>query len=534
MPTAARKLALALSSPRAAAIALVALTLLAFGKALSNAYAYDGISLIARMRPFAHDPWVVFDAERYGAATAIMSWRPLGALLTMLVDIRLFGERPVLSHALNLVLHAATAVGIYRIGLRLVGAQAGAAERLACLAGAALFAVHPLVSEVVLCAGFRYDSIATLSIVAAVLCLLRANERPALAIAAALASMAVGLLAKESAAACLPVGVAAMLAMRARRGPAAAFAVGALVVLAAWFAAWSRFRYEGYSTEYLGGGGRVLGVANFCVASVEIYLRKLLLPWPLRIDYRFEPATSLLSGRVIFAASVLVLLGAAVVRLACKHPLCLVGAAWIVAGFAPVSQIVPVPDPVAERFCHAPMAGAALLLAGGLTLLAKRRALFERAGWVAAALIVAWTGLSVARSLEWRDEISLNLTTWRGLDTDEALESRGALHLLRASRAADPAAARSSLALAEAELSRLLARTPDHPAGNRLMGAACLATGRLDEAERFAAAAVRLAPDDPAAKALRAACEKARTSQPPGNPAESLQPPTSDLRPPSR
>lgn len=515
MDKVANRLPEMLATTRWSIAVLWSIVLAAFGKSLTNAYAYDGLMLIDRMRAFAGTPSVVFDADAYGTATGIMSWRPLGALATMIVDIRLFGESPPLSHGLNLVLHATTASLLLLLARRIAGKHASVPERLACLAGACVFAVHPLVSEVVLCAGFRYDMFATVSLAGMLLALTRAADRPAPSIAAGLALFAVALLGKETAAAGLLLGPLAMAATGCGPRQIAVFAAGAACVLAAWLALWMQYRFADYPSEFLGGGGRLLGIANFLVAGVEVYLRLFAAPWPLRIDHGFVPVDSLFAGRVAFAVAVVAAALAGAAILARRHSLCLLGGLWIAATFAPVSQIAPVPDPVAERFCYAPMAGAALLAAGALSLLARADRNRPALSRLAVATILAWTALSAVRAWDWRDNIALNLARWRGIETAEALESRSALLAMRAEqllRAGDAEASRASIALAEDELSRLLEQDPSSAEANRLMAALCLATGRADDAQRFAAEAVRLAPDDPLVQALVRALEAYRAA----------------------
>lgn len=502
-----------------AAVSLLLLVLLTFGQALLNQYAYDSAVVMSRLvAPGAPIPFAgLFSPADWSELTGVMSWRPLTLAVFLGLDVHLFGSTPWLSHALNLLLHALNSFLVYTLLRRWPGFGTG--WLIPALAAAA-FAVHPLVSETVLCVGFRFDLLVMALVLSGALVALRSagteSWSPAhftgTAICCAILLLALG--AKETAV----LGLFLMPALyhlrkRCFNESAVLFAC-LLIVTFCFFQIWRLFRFEDYPTSHLGGGGRTLGIANFLVSFWELYFHHLLIPWPLRIDHDFLAAESLASARSIVAIGLTLVAGAGALALARKSSLVAIGVLWIVVGFAPVSQVVPVPDPVAERFAYIPMGGAALLLAA---LLQGARARYP-ASWrplvlACGGLIALWAAISHVRSLDWRDDLTLNIRNWEAvsLRSERGEETLAGLYLTRAPQrmaTGDRAGVAADLRGAAQALDRLLARNPISPAAWRLRAVqVMMAGGPAEEAQAAALEAVRLAPNDPDAQRVLAAAE---------------------------
>jgi hypothetical protein len=539
------------------------LSMAVYGPVLSvGEYTYDGRAQIQRLHePFLGEPAladrslagaaaVLADPHRFGPATSHLSWRPLTALTTLIVDHRLFRETAALSVALNLLLHGLAAWLLFLCLRRMLAGRAPpphappATDPPAtggALAGALLFLLHPLNSETVLCAGFRPDLAATVLMLGMTLLILRRTAAPAhpesarpsgiphaLVTAAAVAAVfACALLFKEIAAAALVLMPLLAVMMRKRNGGKTALprifllaaALGA--VFAAFIVIWLRFRAAGYPAAFLGGDGRTLGVSNAVTALWEVYLRKLACPWPLRINGIFDPVASPLDPRMLWAAGGIAALLAATLLLFRHNRTAIFGLVWAGACFLPYMQLVPIPEPVAERFAYAPMAGIAMA-AGALVwqlwpLTEHWPALRRTAIFTGAALAMLCAGIACRRSFDWRTDIGLNIANWEeaGDTRPTALESLGALYLMKADReraGGDPAAAQKSLAKAGEALSRLRLAQPANVAGWRLGALWAWAEGRPEQAREFIRQAVRLAPDD---TAVRAAEKALNPAQPP-------------------
>jgi tetratricopeptide (TPR) repeat protein len=124
---------------------LVAITLLVFAGALSNGFVYDDGPQILQ-NPFVQNPHLwkrIFTGSVWsfqGAGTNF--YRPLQFACYWIL-YRLSGPNPAVFHLLNLLLYAASAWLVYRLGRELL------ANELAALAGALLWALHPVHVETV-------------------------------------------------------------------------------------------------------------------------------------------------------------------------------------------------------------------------------------------------------------------------------------------------------------------------------------------------------------------------------------------------
>ena len=483
------------------------LVLLAFGRALWNDYAYDSTLLIGRLAEENASASILFDTEAYGTRSGVMSYRPLTTLTHILYDLKLAGASPFWSHLLNLLIHAANGWLLFLLLARLLN---GEKARTAALFASAVFLVHPLVSEAVLCAGFRFD---LLALFFSLLALLMAESLSVnttggpLRIAIYASAMGLffflGLLAKEIAVIVLPL--APILIWKTDGGLAKPALSGVLLLLlfAGFYLIWKQFRFADYPTVFWGEEGRLFGMANFLASSVEVYLWKLAWPWPLRVDYAFEPLAGWGHPRLYKSLGVLLLLGGGVAWLSLREWVVAFGALWVLLAFAPVSQIVAIPDPVAERFAYVPMAGAAIILAGGLARLFSARR--ETAGPIAALFIcvlLVYTGLSHWRSWNWRNDVALNIANWEQADDQRpvARRSLGALYIERAKEqfsSGRPGRASQSLLRAGRNLRELLEIRREDSEGWRLLAVVHLASGDKEEARKAARRALELAPDDP-------------------------------------
>ncbi len=477
-----------------------------FGNSLYNEYAYDGEMLINNMKG---KEWAALSAlispDEYSGVTTILSWRPLTAFLYMAVDDHLFGTRPALSHALNLLFHALNGWLLFLLIRSFAGFKEGDYE-FAALPASLLFLVHPLVTETVLCVGFRGDLSALTFVLLSLNCIVKwMATRKNGYLAGAISLFAIALLFKEIAVVVLPMAPLLVLTQfwDAKRSRSLGVFGSFLLIFIVWFLIWRLFRYDMVGFDYLGSEGRLLGIANFIVASCEIYLNKLLIPFPMRIDHAFDPITTLGDLRLWLSLSILTVAAAVPVLLTRCAPTVLLGIAWIAAAFLPVSQIIVVPDPIAERFCYVPMGGIAFIFAG-LTETGLRRELFSRRTLLLLSLpfIVLLGGLSFLRTFDWRNDLELNIANWEAAtpNSEIAMESLGALYLSRSRVLAEqgnPTSAAEDMALSFEQLQSLVEQYPNNAQGHRLAAVWYLINNQQPAAQDSIKRALELDPTDP-------------------------------------
>jgi len=490
-------------------LATLVLGLTAFGGALWNEYAYDSGVAIERMGQLPLAGLGILDSPRiYGKMSGVMSYRPLYVGTFILLDVHAFGAQPILSHLFNILLHVASACLLFRF-VAVWFSREGQSSILPAAAAAGLLLLHPLVTEVVYCAGFRFDMWALFFLLLGLNLVVHAARTEPLKLwlwqAGAIAGcLLLALGGKEAGYLGAFVFPLCLLLLRGRAGVARASALFAvcMLVLLGFGLVWLQFQYPDYTREYLGGQGRLLGMVNFAVASAEVYMAKLVMPWPLRINCAFEPVTTFLNARVGQAAVLLVLAAALAFLIARKSRLAALGIVWVVLGFGPVSQITPVPDPVAERFWYVPMAGLAMFLAGAIDLWLTARPTHQR---VAATLLIlvglAYVCLCIRRSWDWRDDMALNIANWEQPNDrrPEAMRALATLYMSDAIKHRDAGQiedATASFLHAWENIQGLFLKAGNDAETHRLAALFHHQRGSTAEAQRYARVALQLAPEN--------------------------------------
>jgi len=394
--------------------------------------------------PVLDDGWVIFQnplvtrldlrqlfTQPYnagGPSTTSGVFRPL-TTLTYALTYAAAGRVTWPYHLTNLLLHAGVSVLVWALGVRIVarGGEDGKASKAPLLAGL-LFAVHPVHAEAVaglvgraelLAAGFTLGAL-----------LLALDRRVARwRLPAALALGAAGMLSKENAAvlpalfllAALTVPAAAGLAARPGLAPGAtrralrdALLVAALLALpVALYLALRPHAGPGggapADSAWFGVQPRGVVVGTMSRALAE-YLRLLVWPHPLGLDFTYAarlPMTPWTDPAALGAAAVWGAVLAAGLASLRRAPLRALAILWVFAALLPVSNVlVPTGVLMAERLLYLPSAGACIGLGAGLAWAADRlraRRQPDAPVWLlAGAVLVAWSGWTVARNADWR------------------------------------------------------------------------------------------------------------------------------------
>ncbi len=407
------------ATPRGAATIVAAAAVLAFARSLGNGFTYDeGLVIVGAQRFLQSGAFGVLFSKSYFAYSLEGTWRPV-CTFTYMLDAAV-AMHPAVFKADSLLWHLVAAWLLMALSRRLLPPER---RRWALWAGL-LFVVHPVTTETVDNASFREDTLVTVFTLATLI--LALDGRRALA----LLCFALGLLSKESAV----VGPALLGILRLagfegqRRRPGAAtlppagrarllWTARELLPFGAVTAGYLALRFGPMQTpvayaRYPGGtfGATLIGLPAIWAHD----LRLLVWPWPLCAEYtgyfRFgrQPwGPVALAGAVVLAY--LGLLAAAARRGA---RLVAFGLGWFLLALLPVSNLLPIPIPAAERFLYLPLCGVALAVAGAFGWLAERRP--DRARPVGAALaglLVVFVALTNRRHRDWRDDQTLWLAT---------------------------------------------------------------------------------------------------------------------------
>lgn len=416
---------------------LAALCGVAFANAFPREFTYDSAEVITNHPMLtAEQPWSALWLNSYwGEHRNSGLYRPV-TILTFRVERLILGfEQAAPYAAVNLLLHACVVLLLWRLALRWIGSEMGAAV------AAAVFAVHPVATAVIPNLVGRADLLATAGTLAALLAWERAfdGDRVRLLwLGAAMLCWVVGLLSKESAVA---FPVIALVRDAARLGswralwPKRQWAYAAVVVvgIAWWCWRWWVLDHMPPAFTRIEDNPLLAGtLAERWMTALYVmglYLRLAILPLHLSADYSFNQVplvSSPLEPRFLAAAAALIVLAAVAVLAwrSGKSRFVALGVAFFLLALLPVSNLVVLIGTImADRLAYLPLAGLCVALGGGAALVWARwpargvRGAVVGAACLAAALLVVRTHL---RNPTWRDSIAL----WRQTVLDAPNSSR--------------------------------------------------------------------------------------------------------------
>ncbi len=361
-------------------------------RSLGGAFVYDDTRFISdNPAVVRHVGWLRYFADpatvdSMGSHAIV---RPLRTI-DFALDWSLFGNSPAAFHVHSLLWHALAAALLCLVLRRLVG-DGGAA-----LAGALLWAVHPVQVESVAWISSRGDAAMGACSLLSILFALRA-ERVGGDLAVSLVAAAAAMCFKETAVALPLVVVALRWTGRARTPwwPHLVVAGGYLVY---------RFTVGGgdQSAGYVLGGS-VVGTFATMFRAFGFYVVETLLP-AQSLDWYLTPSTTILDGAALVWLAAHAALVASAVLARRRAPLWTLAVAWFYVFLLPVSNWpFFLGIPTTERFLYLPLAGVALAIAWTL-------ARAPRAATTAALVAAAALGAqSAARTTMWRSDDEL----WR-------------------------------------------------------------------------------------------------------------------------
>jgi tetratricopeptide (TPR) repeat protein len=429
-----------------ARLLLLAVALAAFGGSLFAGFHFDDYAIFSGpLRPPLRDPHLL-------------------TRLTFWLNDALGGQDPLGYHAVNLLIHLGAVLLAYECLRRMMPAAAA-------LAGAALFAIHPLQAEAVNSVAARGVMLAALLCFAALLAWLEGN--PWLALVA----FAAALLADEQCALFPLVLLLLRPQDRSRHQRWAALTMVALAIAA---------------VIRVPKGSYALGLVSFR------FLRLMLVPWGFTVapDVH-EP--------LWVALAVLAALGAEVVWI-WRHPGVPAEATWLMAGvllWIPGFASNPAKDPRAYLAVFALAASAGLLLSR-----VRRRAL-------AIGVVAMVAAVSVSRTYVWMSDERLWREAMRRaphqvqpkIELAQYLKAADALELLGRARQQAPYNAEIPAAIGKVlldeqqydgaldELSRAVALNPKNALAFNNRGVALAALGQVPAATADFQHALSLAPN---------------------------------------
>jgi protein O-mannosyl-transferase len=354
--------------------------------------------------------------------------RPV-VVLTYFADRVLWRLRPVGYHLTNLLLHLAATGALVMLLGRLRGADI---SPFIPVAGGLLFGLQPAVIEAVHVPAFREDLLVTLFALAyLLLATMRSAAAPPsrLRLAGSLVALLLALLSKESGIVAPAILFWLWICFPQSRPPArvAGLTAAASVILCLLFlASWLRWGpLQASSPEW---AGLALQFPDNLATAPWLWLkalRTLAWPHPLRADYVITPVPGFLSPPFVLGLVAVVVAAGGAFALRRRNPWIAFASGWVLLGFLPVSNIIPLCNPFAERYLYLPAAGFA---AGLAWILAQIRRTRLRAAALA-AVAAAYVFVVLCRLPAWKDDFTLwsvtlsrepasaRAHTWLGLES---------------------------------------------------------------------------------------------------------------------
>jgi tetratricopeptide (TPR) repeat protein len=380
-----------------------------FANTLPNEFVYDDLLTADRLRHFEPSPESVF--------------RPRGLTYVLHnLDAIVWGGWTTGSHITNVLLHSVASL------LAALAAFVLTRSRRAGLMCGLFFAVHPIHSEVVASFAYRKDALAMVFVSMALILWQRSHQR-VLAYIGALLCFGLAVMAKEVAAAALPIvlflsdlvpstGAHMAFGRRLLRGAARALPLAVLGTLAAAlllgtdpssFTRPGRIARvtEGQCVDYK-------EVAATAAALVPDHGRLLLFPQVLSADYSVGDPGPPSGARAAYGLSLALLWIAIAVWTFHRMPVAGFAMLWVPVMLLPAANLIPVSHFfIADRYLYVPSFGICLLVAIGVDRLfryGQRRSLrFAYTGAVVAVLVLLFAGAirSTTRNRDWHDGYAL-------------------------------------------------------------------------------------------------------------------------------
>jgi len=348
--------------------------------------------------------FTVFGTWLSGSLVSVINGRAF-LQFTFLLNYKVNGLDTFGYHLVNLLFHTGSAFLLYLILFRFVESDQRRNYSVAGMLAALLFLVHPIATESVTYLSSRSSVLATLCMLASILCFFLATEkklRPGW-YGASLLLFLLGLSTKESA-----VVLPALLLLTdyllvtkdrtfrlARLKYHAPFflIIGLLLVL-----------YIPYISNPSADAIRPWSThISTELRVIARYLGLLVMPIGLTIDHSVKPSL-IMDGRVIFSLLLFLCLFAAAFYLRKTRPLITFSILWFFINMAPF-LVIKLNDFMAERWVYAASIGFSIALAELLMLVARRYRGIGIA--LIAAVFVTASAMTVMRNQVYANQVTL-------------------------------------------------------------------------------------------------------------------------------
>jgi hypothetical protein len=360
-------------------IALLILTFATFSSTLPNGFVGDDSFLFVNNtfyknwsnfprlfdRSYLTDSNAVVNTNREKTASGEVAYRPVLST-TYFVEHTLWGDWPFGFHLTNVIIHTINALLMYLLIWMVFK------DPWLAFVGAAIFSFHPLKSEPVSGLSYRTDSLASLFVMLS----LWMHIKEGGASAAKWGRMALSLLffflavfTKESAVVVPFVVIAYDLLIKGRFDKKQLLSYGGYFFVLAFYFYIYFFVFTNHTIQKISlFNGSIWEHSLFILRILREYVIVIIFPWLVKsLPPLYEPPLSPnfiyeIVSAVLVVAGLLVLL---VIFFKRQKKLCFF-LFFALISFLPVSNIIPIVNPMAYRFLYLPSVGYSVILAYGI------------------------------------------------------------------------------------------------------------------------------------------------------------------------
>jgi tetratricopeptide (TPR) repeat protein len=401
---------------------LIAVTVAVYVNSLPNGFVFDDMGTIVENVHIKHlgkNFPSFFSRSYYKIAHGEASYRPVATLSYYLL-YALFGLNPFGYHLFSLALHIFNVVLVYLLAKRLLG------NKTFSLTAGLLFACHPVLTEVVDCISYNDDLLATFFFFLSLLLYLKLNagaaKRNSLFLGLSLLFYLLGLLSKEMALT-LPMVIFVydwVLKKAGDRPPSLATALktvfqqkyyylgyAAITLFYLWIRFWALSNPQGAANPVWGSlWERII----YLPVLFFNYIKLILFPLVLNADYVFSYPSRFFEiyNMVAFLLSAgLIIFSFWIYK---RIRVISFGIWWFFITLLPVYNIIPLFNPLAERYLYIPLFGFCLVVAATMSMAAKRmpgKMITVFTLLVVFIIVIFYATITINRNRDWRDGYSL-------------------------------------------------------------------------------------------------------------------------------
>ena len=403
----------------------VALGIAVYLNALTNGFVFDDMTTIvhnAHIKDLGQNLTAFFNLDYFKIAQAEASYRPVATLSYFLI-YALFNLNPLAFHLTSLLLHIFNVIAVYAL-VNIIRH-----DKKSSMIAALVFACHPVLTETVNCISYNEDLLATLFYLLALMLYIKATvkeNRPGLPLYCfSLLSFVVALLSKEMAIT-LPVIIFLYDLTQKETTQTKGFIEQAVATIDR-----QKLYYFGFvlvALGYLILRFKILvnPARSFSHSRADLferiiflpdhlfdYIKLVLFPLDLNAEYTFAYPERFLSFPNLFSFIVIIAITVGSFYIYKYSKGIFFGIWWFIVTLLPVSNLIEIHNPIAERYLYLPLVGFCMVISIMFCKVtvrsdpAQSKKIARLKYAILIGLLIFYSLATVARNPIWKDNFSV-------------------------------------------------------------------------------------------------------------------------------